>query len=532
MSDNRYNSSILVVDDNDAVRDLLAARLEDRGYRVATAADGQEAVYMVRQRPFDLVLLDIMMPEMNGYEVLAQLKTDPALQHIPIIVLSALNDINNAVKCIEIGAEDFLFKPINSALLWARITTSLEKKHLRDTEHAYLEELALLQKIDRELNASLNLNDVARITLNHAVRQTKADGGLFVTLDDNRWRVLAARGTRMQVADALLLATFEVEISTHNGRVHHEQLEGDEGFIAGAQHRLIAHIQREGSLVGVLLLESRQPYDDQVFLFLARLTDHVAIALNNAQLYTDIQAANRAKSDFVAMVSHELKTPLTAILTYSDLMVKKFADVLPEKQDRYLKAMKDGTSRMINLVEELDDITRLETNRLRLEQSPVSLPEVIDEVLQLFSPEFESRRQTVSVDLPADLPPLWADRQRLVQIVTNLLSNAGKYSLDRGRIQLTAQLVGKGLETAVQVAVADNGIGIQRGEQSQIFKQFFRSSDVQVREIRGAGLGLNITKRIVEMHGGEIWFESSYGEGTTFYFTMPVVETAVAEPLK
>src|SRR5919202_1406923 len=145
---------VLVVDDNEMNRDLLARRVRRQGHMVTVADDGVTALELMRTEPFDLVLLDIMMPKMNGYQVLEHLKADPNLRHIPVIVISALDDINSVVECIELGAEDYLAKPFNAVLLAARITNSLEKKRLRDQEQFYLEQL----HAEKERSEQLLLN--------------------------------------------------------------------------------------------------------------------------------------------------------------------------------------------------------------------------------------------------------------------------------------------------------------------------------------------------------------------------------------
>ncbi len=146
---------VLVVDDNEANRDLLARRLKRQGYATVVARDGIEALELIRDRPFDLVLLDIMMPRMNGYQVLEQLKADPDLRDIPVLVVSALDDIDSVVKCIQLGAEDYLPKPFNLVLLKARIGACLEKKRLRDLERAYFEQLRAEQEKSERLLLSI-----------------------------------------------------------------------------------------------------------------------------------------------------------------------------------------------------------------------------------------------------------------------------------------------------------------------------------------------------------------------------------------
>ncbi|MGL6284743.1 MAG: response regulator, partial [Microcoleaceae cyanobacterium] len=147
----RDQSAILIVDDNEVNRDLLARRLERQGYLVTVAPNGSKALEMLRSQTCDLILLDIMMPLMNGYQVLEYLKKDERLRHIPVVMISAVDDIESVVRCIELGAEDYLSKPFNPVLLKARINACLEKKYLRDQERAYLKELAIAQEQSERL---------------------------------------------------------------------------------------------------------------------------------------------------------------------------------------------------------------------------------------------------------------------------------------------------------------------------------------------------------------------------------------------
>jgi phosphoserine phosphatase RsbU/P len=150
---NAEQGFILVVDDNEANRDVLSRRLKRQGHRVAAAAHGLQALEMMHTQAFDLVLLDIMMPEMNGYQVLEEVKADPALRHVPVIMISALDDIDSVVRCIELGAEDYLYKPFNPVLLKARVNASLEKKRLRDQEQAYIRAVKREMELGKRIQA-------------------------------------------------------------------------------------------------------------------------------------------------------------------------------------------------------------------------------------------------------------------------------------------------------------------------------------------------------------------------------------------
>ncbi len=525
------NNSILIVDDNANVRDLLAARLSKRGYDVTTAVNGRDAIANIRQTPCDLILLDIMMPIMNGYETLEKLQSDPDLRHIPVIILSALNDMSSVIKCIELGADDYLFKPINSSLLWARISASLEKKRLRDQEQKRLAELAVLQQIDKELNTNLDEQKLGQIILKWALRQTGGQAGFFGALADEHVIVQAIQNLDTVPGQSISLSDLGADKAKMNGQIQYDTVSVGEGLLEQARSRILVPIHRQDDIGGLLVLESAAECNWDSLNFLTRLSNHAAIALNNAHLYTKAQAANRAKSDFVALVSHELKTPLSVIMSYSDLLHNPQIGQLNDKQTHFLNAIKDATSRMHGLVMELDDITRIETGKMSLEPKTVNVATAVNAVVNLLTPQFTEKQQTIATNIPTELPTVWADHKRILQVLTNLINNANKYTPVGGHIQVSAAVKADSNLPVVQITVQDDGLGIDKQDQPLIFSQFFRSGDTQVRARRGAGLGLNITKKIVEMHGGQIWFESEFRQGTTFYFTLPIAETAVTKPL-
>lgn len=203
---------VLVVDDNEANRDVLSRRLKRQGHSIAVAENGRQALEMVRSQSFDLILLDIMMPEMNGYQVLEELKSDISLRHIPVIMISALDDIDSVVRCIELGAEDYLSKPFNPILLKARVNASMEKKWLRDQEQAYLQamkrELELGQRIQADfLPGSLpHLPgwDIAAVF--HPAREVAGDFYDVFLLPDNHVGVVIADVCDKGVGAALFMA--------------------------------------------------------------------------------------------------------------------------------------------------------------------------------------------------------------------------------------------------------------------------------------------------------------------------------------
>lgn len=232
----------------------------------------------------------------------------------------------------------------------------------------------------------------------------------------------------------------------------------------------------------------------------------------------DAVAANKSKSEFVSVVSHELKLPMTSIKGYSDLMLSGATGQLNENQVNFLSTIRNNVNRMATLVSDLADISRIESGNLRLEPREVPVWDVIDEVVTLTRTQVTQKNQTVTVDIPQELPKAWCDRNRLAQILTNLISNANKYTQEGGAIIVHANCV----DNMIQVKVEDNGHGMTPEDQEKLFSKFFRSADEKIREAPGTGLGLSITKNLIELQGGKIWFESDFRKGTSFYFTVPV----------
>jgi signal transduction histidine kinase len=240
--------------------------------------------------------------------------------------------------------------------------------------------------------------------------------------------------------------------------------------------------------------------------------------MTNARLYADVKAANEAKSEFVSMVSHELKIPMTAIKGYTKLLQMGSGGQVNEKQRSFLGIINSSVDRMNALVQDLLDISRIETGRLKLELQSIRLETIVDEVVHLLRHEFETRQQKLSVAVPPDLPPIRADRARLTQVLTNLLGNANKYTPEGGSIGVHSEVH----NGCVLCSVRDTGIGISPQHQKQLFRKFFRADDEYVREVEGTGLGLSIAKSIVELQGGEMWVESELGKGSVFNFTVPI----------
>ncbi len=405
-----------------------------------------------------------------------------------------------------------------------------------------VEELSVMQQIDRELNASLDVQHAMSITLDWALRQSKAEMGFIASVERDELHMIAAKGTE-SILDPHLsfptlgedwkalagvqraLQTGQAQIVTHKNGEPYSSLLGNRG---GAQ--VVLPIKRESEVLGILLLEGANGIwiNDDTLAFLSRLCDHSAIAIANARLYAEVHEANLAKSKFVSFVAHELKNPMASIKGYTELMANGMAGPVTEMQAAFLETVRQNVDRMNNIVSDLNDLTKIQVGNLRLDFSATPLQGALAEVQRSLESQIRAKRQSLVVQVPPDVPPVWADAARLVQILTNLVSNAHKYTPEDGTISIGAENVpadaaaGQGA-SYVHIWVKDSGIGIDPQDQEKIFQPYFRSERAKDMA-SGTGLGLNITKSLVEMQGGRIWFESQAGEGTIFHFTLPSAE--------
>jgi signal transduction histidine kinase len=413
---------------------------------------------------------------------------------------------------------------------------------------ARVDELSVMQRIDRELNTSLDLDRALHITLDWAMRQSEADAGLIASVEENNnLSVNASQGYKVDFGEFENLAQLEEIPSIQQILQSEHTLEssalvtsdGDAQYIyGGARSQVSIPILREQKPIGILLLESRaeQHFPPEMVSFLERLNDHAAIAISNAQFYAAVQTANLAKSEFVKFVAHELKNPMTSIRGYTELLMKGAVGEVNEAQEGFLSTVHSNVNRMTTLVSDLTDASKMEVGQLRLDFSAVGVLDVVQDVVRSTQQQIDQKEQQLELNVPDDIPSVWGDRTRLIQIITNLVSNAYKYTPEKGNIFIDAHVTSETDEKTkatvdfVQISVRDTGIGISEEDQKKIFTQFFRSDDNKAREAPGTGLGLNITKNLVEMQGGKIWFESVFREGTTFSITVPVAEAvAVSE---
>lgn len=416
-----------------------------------------------------------------------------------------------------------------------------------------LDELSTLQEIDRQLNTSLDIRRVLELTLDWGMRVSGANAGSvgIVNREEGVVELMVTRNYSYAPASLPLDKGLAGHVVRTGQPILVNDVTQDSRYIAAApstQSQLSVPIKRENNVIGVLNLESSRANAFGILQLdsAARLADHAGTAITNAQLYQEVKRANDAKSEFVSIVSHELKTPMTSMKGYTDLLVKGMAGPISDMQAQFLNVVRANVDRMSTLVNDLLEVSRIETGRLKLDVKPLELSTAIDETLRTTRAQLEERQQTLAVQGIDELPPVLADKARLIQVLTNLISNAYKYTPNGGRVTIEAsrqadvqppqarkgEIPATKLDPAfvtrprgyVWCAITDTGVGIAPEDQAKLFTKFFRSGDPAVREQPGTGLGLSITKSLIELQGGAIWVISEVGVGSTFAFSVPIAE--------
>jgi signal transduction histidine kinase len=283
-----------------------------------------------------------------------------------------------------------------------------------------------------------------------------------------------------------------------------------------------------GRTVGFLTGDNKvsgQPIRPETIEMLQTFASHAAIAVDNARLFQALEEksrqlafASRHKSEFLANMSHELRTPLNAIIGFSEVLHERMFGEINAKQAEYLEDILTSSRHLLALINDLLDLSKIEAGRMELELSPFDGRVALENAVTLVRDRASQQAVTLAVDIDERLGELVADERKLKQVLLNLLSNAIKFTPEGGRVVLSARVAGD----VVEIAVADTGIGIAKGDQEIIFEQFRQIGGTSTGRREGTGLGLTLTKRLVELHGGRIWVQSEPGQGSTFTFTVPI----------
>lgn len=418
----------------------------------------------------------------------------------------------------------------------------LRELHARNSELARsVQELSALGEVVQAVNSTLDLTTVLTTIVTRAVQLSETDAGVIFEFDDGTqsFQLRAAYHTSEELIKAIkdakigLDRTVVGKAALAREAVQIPNISADEpGYpllkivaTAGFKAMLVVPLLREHKIVGSLVIYRRTPgqFNKETTNLLQTLAAQSSIAIQNACLFDEIrekgyelEIASKHKSQFLANMSHELRTPLNAILGYTDLILDNIYDEVPEKIRDVLQRVAKNGRHLLDLINEVLDISKMEAGQLSLVLNEYCMADVVQTAANTLEGLAAEKEISLKVSIPLDLPIGRGDEHRLTQVLMNLVGNAIKFT-EAGEVRVEVRIS----DGAFLVSVADTGPGIAPADQQHIFEEF-RQLDNSIQRTRGGtGLGLAITKRIVELHGGRIWVESQLGEGSIFHFRVP-----------
>jgi PAS domain S-box-containing protein len=526
---------ILWADDNTDMRDYVKRLLEDR-FDVTAVSDGQAALDCVRSSPPELVLSDVMMPKLDGFGLMRELRTDPALRTIPIILLSARAGEESRVEGVSAGADDYLVKPFGARELLARVESHVRMARFRRESQAQLE------KLNQDLRGQIaDLEEAHRlIHLRTAQFETllyQAPIGVYVVDSDLRIRhvnptalpvfgdIPNLTGRDLEGVIRVLWPKDMAEEVIHRFR---HTLKTGESF--SEPERAEKRADR-GQTEYYEWRIDRIPLPDGRFGVVAYFRDisdqvRVRLALKGAR--DDALAANHAKDEFLATLSHELRTPLNpALLVASD---SSHNEALPESVRGDFRMIANNISLQARLIDDLLDFSRIVHGKVTMERRPLNLYAVVRDAAATIQGEIAAKNIELTFTFPASSPAVDGDPVRLRQVFWNVLKNAHKFTPTGGKIDISSA---ENAGAECEIRIRDTGIGMRPEELSRIFFPFVQGRHIdENRQERygGLGLGLAISRMLVENHGGTISAESSgLDEGSTLIIRLPLIAQGMPE---
>ena len=528
---------ILNVDDNDAGRYAVTQMLLSCGFEVWEAETGERAVELAQKHP-DIVLLDVNLPDISGFEVCRRIKANPATNTITVIHLTAsLIEGADRVQGLDTGADAYLTEPMSQDELLATIRSFVRIREAEATQR-FLARASAVMATSLDLEASLT--QLARVAVPVLgtwciVDRLEADGVV-------RLATIVHADPERSPLPQTFLSRFPPQPQLQRGMAHTIRTGASEMYpppehvlwqagplgeehpallrALGAKSYMCVPLIARGRTLGALTLmtsEGDRRYSAKDLALAEDLAARASMSLDNARLYEQAQLAVRTRDNLLALVSHDLKNPLSSILM-STRLIEKFIerDEMAAAARKHTAVIQRSAARMESLINDLLDLASIEAGRLSVQSTCLDVDSLLHDTVELHTPLAQDKQIGLSVRIADPGRQVAGDAHRLQQVLANLVGNAIKFTPPGGTITFAAQRLGNDMEFSVR----DTGAGIHNENLPHLFERFWRASHA-ARE--GAGLGLSIAKSIVEAHRGRIWVRSIWGEGSTFYFTVPLL---------
>jgi two-component system, OmpR family, phosphate regulon sensor histidine kinase PhoR len=488
----KYLGKILVVDDEEIIRMGCKRILENEGYSVDLAENGQIGLDLIQQNSYDLAFIDLMMPEMGGMELLDHIKKIGT--NLICFIITGFATIETAVEGVKKGAYDYLPKPFTPDDLRAKLNRGLEKRKL------LLEADELRSERDRNLLECSN-HKSRTLTILNCMSE-----GVIATNNSGQIVLLNPVASKMLRLKKDLIGT-SVKLNLNNERL-------EEKILASLKHSGGQSITRFD--VDITGGRSLQPS-------ISSIQDDNGEILGSVTVLVDIteeKKIEKMKSEFVRLVSHELKAPLGAIEGYLNLIVEGLTANNPEKERNIITRSKNKAHNLIEMINDLLDLSKTERKITEKEIKSLDLKIILQETIDFYKNEALDKEIIIDFSNENILGKVRGVYEELSRVFANLISNAIKYTPEKGLVNI--KVVQQGQQ--MFISITDSGIGISNEGLAKIFDEFYRAENAIQNKISGTGLGLSIAKKIVNDHNGFIDAKSKLSEGSTFTVVLPTIK--------
>jgi signal transduction histidine kinase len=482
----------------------------------------------------------------HGSDVPAYTRSSGATTGVKSVVFAPMVWEDRGIGVIVVGrpvARAFSDKEIELLKTFAdQAVIAIQNARLFNETKEALEQQTAIAEILRVISSThTNVEPVLDAIAERAARLCDASSASMYLIDGESLRHLASKGPspdpvshvealpvdRDSVSGRALIERRAIQITDMLAERDEYPRSHELAQRFGHRTVVVLPLYREGQPVGTILLrrEEVRPFAEREIALLRTFGDQATIALENVRLFREIEdksrqleIANKHKSEFLANMSHELRTPLNAIIGFSEVLLERLFGDVNDKQDDYLKDIHSSGRHLLNLINDILDLSKVEAGRMELDLASFDLHAAISNAMTLIRERAQHHSIQLGMDVDPAIETIVADERKLKQILLNLLSNAVKFTPDGGRIDVRARVA----DRAIEISVQDTGIGIAAADQQAVFEEFRQVGRQYTSKQEGTGLGLALTRRFVELHGGVIRLESEPGKGSTFTFTLPM----------
>lgn len=551
---NLQEPAVLLIDDAPLILDLLQEVLQDRGYRVLRSEHGKDVAAILSRHRVAVVFCDILLPEINGVDVLRMIKKQTP--EIQVIIISGQQDFDVARQVLRERALDFLVKPFNNAEVLSAVSlgftayyAAVNQMQMRTEAQRRMADLVLLKQIGETASAGSDLQQLFELILDSIVTSAGVEAAsLMIVGADDRLRIAAARGLPERVTAEVVVAPGEgvsgyVMQSRQPLLVQNIGIDNRfDGLVGGQRYKNqsllsvpILYRERVLGVINVNNKNSGEPFDIEDQNLLTAIAQQVALAMENFKLVTslreqtktlertnaDLVKLNLARTRLVYNLSHELKTPLTSIMGFVDLALTFFAKLSEEDLKDYLGQAREEGERLERLITGMLRLFSIESEREPWAWKSFSLGWVLGDAFQLYGKRIQRLQLQVEIDIDEELPDLYGDAEKFALALNALIDNAVKFNRESGTIRVVAApRIVDGIDYTY-VQIQNDGQSIPLESRASIFDSYTQLGDLNVAKPHGVGIGLSLVRVIVERMRGQVLLEEKVGEGASFALLLP-----------